>query len=91
MPVAGQVYQCDASAAERERVRILARDLEVAPDVLSSPDRKVRPLTCRISHDQSKRLDALTRRLRLLPGATTRLVIALGVDMIERAVEEGDK
>lgn len=90
VPNAGQIYRHDATDVERDRVRTLARDLEFEVGVLLPPDRGLSPLTCRVSADYCNRLDVLSNRLRLLPGATKRIAVALGVDMLERAVRDGN-
>ncbi len=90
VPNAGQIYRHGVTDVERARVRTLARDLEVESGVFLPPDRELNPLTCRVSEDTSRRLDALSSRLGLLPGATKRIAVAIGVDAIERAVRNGN-
>ena len=89
VPNAGQIYRHDATDVERDRVSLLIRDLEVESRVFLPPDRGLAPLTCRISDDVSRRLDALSGQLGLLPGATKRLAVTLGVDALERALWDG--
>lgn len=89
MPDAGQIYHHDATDDEREYVRSLALQLAIGPNVLPPPDRASSPVSCRVPAGYRDRLDAISAKLRLLPGATRRLAVALGVDVLERAVAEG--
>lgn len=86
MPGAGQIYDYDATDVDRARLQRLARDLDMAPDVLPPPNRSGPPMSCRLPDGYHQRLDALSGRLKVLPGATRRMAVALGVDMLERAI-----
>lgn len=90
MPDAGQIYRIDATDAQRERVLTIARDLEIDPEVLPPPDRATPPMSSRLPPGYRERLDAVSDQLRLMPGATRRMAVALGLDMLERAVEVVD-
>lgn len=43
-------------------------------------------MSCRVTQGYRDRLLAISTELRLLPGATQRMVVALGVEALERAV-----
>lgn len=87
MPDAGQIFRVHATDADRARLDRIAGSLGVA-DVIAPPDRAGPRLTCLIRELDRQRLVAVADELSILGGAAGRMAMALGIEALERAVEE---